>query len=264
MLRRIVRTQPRFLNDLKDINKCKNLKTEKKINRYIFNEYQMQDFGGKKNLETYIHNQVENNLNISTIPKFIPYSNISTSSVKMNSVYETMKKTDFFVISAFNENLDHNSIIFRQISSHCNNLDVKFMMIKPILLQACLSSTDGNLDDFWLKRNMDLISDDLIEKLKFDKNSPKLITGIYFFNLKSSIEDVFLQKYMECQRLLGARFSIKAIGNTKNLKSALKNIASPWESNQNSKDLARILKEFASRGLVKSNKSHDGEGLYII
>lgn len=279
---------PRFLHEVPLVEKTTHLsKTERLVNSSFFNGTLNQakqsrlEKTRKSNLGNFIQNQTDGSpiaashlLNTD----HIPYSHMSKSSISLNAAFELMNTSDFFVISSFSsvDQVSKESLL-RQIQKHCQQYSVVFMPVKPVLLQACLwklsrdTAPDPNtqsLDDFWLGNYVESYTDDLANKLKFKSAGDRLFTAIYCFSLESAtfstIEEVFSQRFTKYQRLLGVRFSSAAVGGPERLRSALKNISAPWELNGDDHTLrfAKVLKEFASKGLVKSSQPSLGS-LYL-
>ena len=223
-----------------------------------------------KNMGRFLQNQLSYSPSQFYNGKSVPFPQTSIHSITMNNAYTLMNVCDFFVVSSY-QNTDQFTL--SKIKTACQDAKVSFLILKPIMLQACLwklfsQSPNRSLDDFWIDAQWESYSDGLFNKLK----SPKVISnkvGIYFFSLNpesfSDIDLVFPVSHLESQTLLGAHFLPKVVGGPERLRLTLKNINTPWKDDGDMQTMgfAKVLKEFASKGLVKSSKALNG-GLTVL
>lgn len=266
------RWTPRFIHELEKFDgttgKIGLNQTERILVSNIFKR-PVNELSFKKNqtlrigrMGKYIQHKEDTNSYINATRGKIPYPNMSIESLKMNVTYDLMANCDFFIISTFPDKDQH---ILATTDRDCRKFGVSYMAVKADIAQACIWKLftripDNSLDDFWLDGHVESYSNELFNKLKLDSNtrSKDKEVFIFFFSLSPStfsiIENLFSNENISDLDLIGAHFSHKLVGGSQRLRLTLKNIHAPWEDrgDEQTMEFARVLKELASRGLVKS------------
>lgn len=223
-----------------------------------------------KNMGRYVQNQLSYSPNQLYTGKYVPFPQTSIHSLAMNNSYSLMNVCDFFVVSSYQSADKH---ILSNIKKSCQNAKVSFLVLKPVILQACLwkmfaGTKEQSLDEFWTGAHWETYSDSLFDKLNPQEINSKQV-GVYFFSLNSTsfsnIDFIFSAENLYTQSLIGAHFLPKIVEGPERLRTTLKNISTPWkyEGDLKTMEFAKVLKELALKGLVKSSPTLNG-GLTVV
>lgn len=209
----------------------------------------------------------------------VPYPQTGIQNATMRAMQELTEHSGYFVVVNIAEGMDEavRKQAVDMYSRACLAYNIKLLLIKPVLLRACLwqlSSPSKQLDEFWTKGHLDFYTDKLCSKLTSaapptpKDRSTRGLTAVLFFDLGKGSHGVLenaIEPIQDVSKVIGARINSESIGGPENFQEILSNINTPWAAagDEKTKTLAKVLESMASFGLVDSSKAPGG-GIYVV